>query len=342
MTAVVLAPALFFIPAQAEDKQEAFKINGKPVPEIVASVNGTPLTAKLLQREYTAHTLMRQHGKEISPADEEKIARQLLIKAIDDELIYQEGLQMSIRIEPEVIDRELQHVQTQFPSKDLFLAALAYQHLTLPALKKNIERQLAEEEFVRREIVPKVKIGDEAVKTYYEKHRESFTQPETFRISHIYVGASDPEREGKAGNPEDQKKADRIIAWINKEALRKIRVVQKKLKAGQDFAALVKQYSEDESTRDKDGDLGELTAEHTLPEISDVMTQLKLNETSGIIKSPLGYHIIKLTGKTPGRVTPLAKVKSDILNRLLKEETRKLRQEYLTRLRKKADIKIFL
>ena len=122
--------------ALAEAKGK-FTINGKPVPQVVAKVNGTKLSSELLKREMIAYRLLaNRQGKNIETEDKAKIARSLLMKAIDDELIYQQGLKQNISIDSVTIDRELNHIQSQFPDKKLFLAALAAQRLTFDVLKK--------------------------------------------------------------------------------------------------------------------------------------------------------------------------------------------------------------
>ena len=99
-----------------------FTINSKPVPQVVATVNGTKLTADLLKREMIAYRLMiSQQGQTLDIKDEEKIAQGLLMKAIDSELIYQQGLKKNINIDPVTIDREINHIQSQFPDRILFL-----------------------------------------------------------------------------------------------------------------------------------------------------------------------------------------------------------------------------
>ena len=121
----------------------AFTINGKPVPLVVATVNGTELRSDLLKREMIAYQLMaNRQGENIETEDEEKIARGLMMEAIDDELVYQQGLKQNISIDSATIDRELNHIQSQFPDKKLFLAALAAQRLTFDVLKKNIKKNI--------------------------------------------------------------------------------------------------------------------------------------------------------------------------------------------------------
>ena len=80
----------------------------------------------------------------------------------------------------------------------------------------------------------------------------------------------------------------------------------------------------------------------TLPEISSTMVKLKVGETSSVIESSLGFHIIQLTEKKESHPIALDEVKPEILNHLLKLETEKQLKNYLSGLRKKSEIKIFI
>jgi len=319
-----------------------FMISGKPVPQVVAKVNGTELTSDLLKREMIAYRLLAsRQGKTMETKNEEKIARGLLMKAIDDELIYQQGLKQNINIDSATIDRELDHIQTQFPDKKLFLAALAAQRLTFDVLKINIKKTLVKEEFVRANIVSKVQVTDDKVKSFYDKNKDTFIKSETFKISHIYVSIPAP-GDGEADSPEDRAKAKEILDWVKNEARKKIDLASLSLKSGESFTSVAKEFSEDPKTSEKGGDLGFLMKNQTLPEVSSAMVKLKVGEISSVIESSLGFHIIQLTEKKESHPIALAEVKPEILNHLLKLETEKQLKNYLSGLRKKSEIKIFI
>lgn len=341
----VLCAVVFLLavagPVLADGKTD-FTINGKPVPQIVATVNGTELTADLLKREMIGYRLMiSRQGQTLETKDEEKVAQGLLMKAIDSELVYQQGLKINIKIDPATVDRELDHIQSQFPGEKLFLSALAAQRLTFDILKKKIEMELVKEEFIRMEIVSKVNVDDARVKSFYEENKATFEKPETFQISHIFVSVPGSS-EGEAESAEDRVKAREIIDWVKKEARDKINRAAVALKSGRKFASVAKEFSEDAETAEKGGDLGSVMKAHTLPEIAKAMVKLTVGETSAVIESSLGYHIIQLTHKEARHATALDEVKSEILNRLLKRETEKQLQSYLAKLRKTSDIKIFI
>jgi foldase protein PrsA len=327
--------------AIAENTTE-FTINGKSVPKVIANVNGTELSSDLLKREMIAYRLMEnRQGKVVEAKGEEKIARAVLMKAIDDELIYQKGLNLNINIDNPTIDRELRHIQSQFPDKKLFLAALAAQRLTFDVLKKNIKRTLVKEEFIRANIASKVQVSDDKVQSFYSKNKETFIKPETFKISHIFVSLPGPD-DGEAESPQDRAKAKEIIDWIKKEAKIKINKASLALKMGKSFSIVASGFSEDPKTSDTGGDLGFIMINQTLPEISNTMLKLRVGETSGIIASPLGFHIIQLTDKKESHAISLDEVKPEILNHLLKLETENQLKKYLSDLRKKSKIRIFI
>ena len=320
----------------------AFTINGKPVPQVIANVNGIELKSDLLKREMIAYKLLaNRQGQSLETEDEEKIARSLLMKAIDDELIYQQGIKQNINIDSATINRELNHIQTQFPDKNLFLAALAAQRLTFDTLKKKIEKTLVQDEFVRANIAPDVHISDDKVKSFYDKNKTTFIKPETFKISHIYVSIPGP-GDGDAKLVEDRAKAKEIIDWVTNEARKKIDQASLALNEGKTFTSVAKEFSEDPKTSEEGGDLGFLMKSQTLPEIAGAMVKLKVGETSSVIESSLGFHIIKLTSKKESQAIALDEVKPEILNHLLKLETEKKLKSYLSGLRKKSEIKIFI
>ena len=114
------------------------------------------------------------------------------------------------------------------------------------------------------------------------------------------------------------------------------------LDSGANFQTLCKNQSEDGATSDKGGDMGVIKLSETLPSLSSVIAKLKVFETSNVVESPYGYHILKLNKKIPEKQLSFEEVQSDILNILLKKELEKKRLNYLSRIKIMSDIKIFL
>ena len=333
---LVLPPEL-----SAQEKEEPFTLNGKPVPEEVAKVNGVPLSSQVLERELFAFRIRaKQLGREIKPADEVTIARELLKSAVARELIVQKAKSLGITITEEKINRQLKNIEAQFPSHAGFLTSLAFQHMSIVALKEKIYRTLLRDELIRREIAPKVEVSDEETKQYYEDNKARFAKPVLYRVSHIHIATIKPS--GDAEDEASRMNAKRLTRMINEEAKEKISSILKKIKAGEYFAQLAKRFSEDEASKNKGGQLGDLHPDSTIPEIGEEMVRLHEGETSGIIQSQFGYHILKLDEIIPSQLIPFAETKTDIMSFLLNMKTRTLFETYVEGLGAKAEIQILI
>lgn len=191
-----------------------------------------------------------------------------------------------------------------------------------------------------------VKLTDEDLQAYYDKNRESFREPDRVRIEYVlyppekFTGAvqvSDAEVQkyydehvAEYEKPE-QVHARHILLRIapkasddDKAAVRKrAEEVLAKVKAGEDFAALAKQYSEDSSAA-QGGDLGSFTRGKMVPPFEQAAFALAPGETSDIVESPFGLHIIKVESKEAAHTQSLDEVRTQITDTLTQEKARDL------------------
>ena len=338
-----LLPLLFFIfPGLiGAAESEIFKLNGSPVPAVVAKVNGVSLNSTQLETEFIAFRMRTQHqGEKISSSEETLVARELLKAEIMKELIAQKARSLNIKITADKIDLEIQGIEDKFPSHTAFITTLAFQRMNMKALKEKIERTLLEDALIRLKIAPNVKLRDGSVKDFYNKNRGKFAKPVLYRTRHILIATISAPK-----NLEDdlnRKKGLRMARMINNEAKLKAEEVFRKIKFGGDFIQLAKKFSEDEASKQDGGMLGDLHPDSTLPEIAAVMVKLNEGETSNIFQSPFGYHILKLDEIIPSTLIPFEEAQSDILNILMKRETQSLFKKYLIDLENNAKIEIFI
>lgn len=131
-------------------------------------------------------------------------------------------------------------------------------------------------------------------------------------------------------------KASHILVSDENEA----KEIKKKLDAGASFEELAKQESQDLLSKDKGGDLGYFHSGAMTPEFETTAYKLKIGQVSDPVKSPNGYHIIKLTGKKD--LQPYDEVKDSIRKNLEAERIADptFSQKLLQRELKKANIKI--
>jgi peptidyl-prolyl cis-trans isomerase C len=117
--------------------------------------------------------------------------------------------------------------------------------------------------------------------------------------------------------------------------------ILKRVKAGEDFATLAKQYSKDSSAQ-AGGDLNYFERGKMVPAFEQAAFSLKPGDVSNVVETPFGYHIIKVTDHKDAHTVPLAEV-SDRLGEFLKQrKQQELTQNFIQALHTKYKIEILI
>jgi peptidyl-prolyl cis-trans isomerase D len=186
-------------------------------------------------------------------------------------------------------------------------------HPTDEELKAFYERNKAtyndsipEKRQIKYVVVDSVKIAatttvtDQDLQSYYNQHREEFRTSDQVKVSHILIKTPLP----APGAKED----DKAIA----DARAKAEDVLKQVKAGGDFAKLAEKYSDDPGSAKSGGELGWIGRGRTVPEFEKAAFSLGKGQTSDLVKSSYGFHIIRVEDKQEAHMKTLAEVKSEI------------------------------
>lgn len=191
-------------------------------------------------------------------------------------------------------------------------------------MKREYRYGMVVQKFLTEKFVAATELKEEKVKQYYDDNPAFFMQPERVRARHILVQA--PE------NSDDERK---------EEALKKIKEVQEKLKAGGDFAELAKEYSEG-PTNVRGGDLGYFRRGQMVEPFEKAAFAMEPGQISDIVKTKFGYHIIKLEDKQPEGLIPFEEIKDKLAEFLKQEEVQMKINAFLKEARKTAQIKVGL
>lgn len=132
----------------------------------------------------------------------------------------------------------------------------------------------------------------------------------------------------KAQKPEDEVRARHILVATEGDA----EAVEKRLKAGEDFAKVAKEVSKDPGS--EGGELGWFTKERMVPEFADAAFKLKEGEISAPVKSQFGWHVIQLEGRRQKTFPPFDQVKDQIA----RYAVQKAQSDLIVELRKDAKI----
>ncbi len=175
-----------------------------------------------------------------------------------------------------------------------------------------IKEQLIIESLLKKKLTSGANISDEDLQKYYEANKEKFRKDREINTRHILLKS---EEEAKQ--------------------------VRDKLQAGEDFSDLAKKYSIDPNAKVTGGEVGFHPKGTLLPEYEAAAFKLaKVGQTSGIVKTQFGYHIIRLEGIKPPQYVPFAEVKDFIKQQLIQEKQKDVLDKYIEELKKSAKITI--
>ena len=314
---IALALILVSTAVLAEDK--------KTGSDRIAVVNGVNITSNEFNRALNAYLeRVAQRGQKIPDSQMAELKNAILENLIIGELLFQESKHKGIEVSAADVTEQLQNIKQRFPSETEFKKVLDENQITESDLQAQIKRDLAVKQLIDKEVAQQVMITDKESKTYYDTHPQSFVQPEQVRASHILIKVD-----------ADATEAQKI------EARKKIADIQQKLQKGEDFATLAQNYSEDPSSQ-KGGDLGYFERGQMIKPFEDEAFSLKPGETSGIVETRFGYHIIKVVDKKPEEKVTYAEIKDRLNQYLTQQKIQSEEKLYIDNLKKNAAIEKFL
>ena len=187
-----------------------------------------------------------------------------------------------------------------------------------------------------------VTVSDAEVQKFYDDHPQEFEEPEMVHVRHILFMTIDPTTR--------EPLSDDAVAAKLKQANQ----VLAKARAGEDFAKLAEQYSDDTTTKENGGELPPFARQSAdprhamVPEFEAAAFSLTNNQVSDLVKTVYGYHIIQLINKVPAKKLALtdkipssdSTVAQGVKDGLTQEKTQKLAPPYLAQLKKTSNVRI--
>ncbi len=276
---------------------------------VAATVNGEVIYARELEGEVAA--IARQYGIDLGNTEtaqqRAEISRVVLDQLIEQRLILQEARRRNTMPAETQVEAQLQDIKRNFPSESDFEQALAQRNLTLVELKDRLRTNLALRNLMAK--VAPITVADAEIEVYFREHRNEFDKPEQAHVKHILV--------------DDERLAEFVLG---------------RLRRGESFDALARQYSKDQGSREKGGDLGFVSRGQLVPEFEQVAFSLELKQLSSIVKTQFGYHLIQVLERRPPQPANLAQVRDQIRTVLLSSRQEAAFQEWLKAIKAQAKI----
>ena len=212
---------------------------------------------------------------------------------INDKVFLMSAERDNVRVSDAEVEERLKQMKSQLEttygssiSDDDFTRYIERSSLmSFADYKKSLKESLLVEKYVRSKRaadLDKVQVVNDAeIKQFYRKNQTQFVNPEFVRVSHIFMA-------GSADKKEDEKIKNKLDS-----------VLKDILNYNISFEKAVMEYSEDTGSRNKGGDLGNISASFSQAlgdEFIDTAFDLEVGMVANkIVKSPRGYHIIKVT-----------------------------------------------
>lgn len=230
-------------------------------------------------------------------------------------------------------DQYAEALRKQLTTQQL-ISAIAGTDFTLSGEADALAALVSQQRVVRQAtlnvdaLAAKQQVSDDEIKNYYAQHKNSFLAPEQFRVSYIKLDAANMQQTASEADIEDwyaQHKADYVQPQRNRYSIIQLKneadaqAVLEQLKQGADFAALAKEKSADPISARQGGDMGWLEPSTTPDELKNARLTSK-GQLSGVVKSSVGFLIVRLDDIQPEQVKPLAEVHNAIAEKVKQEK----------------------
>ncbi len=221
-----------------------------------------------------------------------------------------------------------EETKKRMPSEEAFKRRLEANGMKLETFISRAEEEALIRKVVDRELTSKVAISDEAVKKFYDENEKQFDQPEMVKAAHILLVTNDSAT--RAELPEEKKKEKRA----------KIDQLLVRAKAGEDFGALAKEFSEDIGSKANGGEYV-FPRGKMVPQFESVAFTLLPGQISDVVVTQFGFHIIKVLEKLPPKKLALAEVSTRIKDALQAQEVQKQLPDFYKKLKTEAGVEFF-
>lgn len=295
-----------------EATELGLKVSSAELQETIRSIPAFQTNGQFDMRRYR---VILQQNRMTPEVFEYELAQSLMVKKLEDFIMRQVTVS-----DTEVLDyvrmlkTDKQFLCASFPW-DRYESRIAVTEESLKAYYDDHQKTYEEPEkrrinyvmFSLSDFIKDISVSEEEMKNYYEDHRKDYRQEKALKASHILF------RINPDASPEEvesvKKRAGEVLILA---------------KSGQDFATLAKNYSEDPGTALEGGELGYFTKSQVVKEFADAAFGMKVGEISDLVRSPFGFHIIKVEDIRPEKELTFDEVKDQIRQKLLEEKAKEI------------------
>jgi len=287
-------------------------ICAETIGKIVAIVNNDVITQKELEN------FMLGLPEEID-LEGMTLEEKALERLIENKLILQRAQELKVSVPPGEIKSITDRIMSRFGTEDEFEKALLDSGLSYREFEERHREQLLIKKLVTFEVQSKVSVSPGEIEDFYRQNPERFTGPETWRFSHILIRKKIPGEK----DPEAEKLAQSLL---------------KRIRKGEDFGAIAKEYSEGPH-KERGGDLGYVPRGMLLKEVEAFLGTLSIGEITPVVETHAAYNLFQMNDRREKSLIPLNAAEQDIHKLIRAEKIKKRYEEWIKELKKDAYIR---
>ena len=293
--------------------------------EVAVWVDQAGITSAQIQRE--ASRLFSHVPKDMDPERIPAIQARLLNQAVENlvtrQLVRAEMERSGVLISQEELEKGKKDLETALGPGGSLTMLLAEANVPMEEMEMNLRLDLFKNKMTKDQLKAALDaVTEESAKAYYDEHADEFTQPEGRLASHILVRV----------------KADADEA-AKTEARAKAEAIRTSLQEGADFEKLAGETS-DCMSRSRGGALGVVPRGREAKSFEDAVYGQAIGAIGEVVESPVGFHVIKVTGEQEKTQIPFDDVKVRLVAMLKAQAQQQVAAEYIRSLRDKSTIKL--
>ncbi|MCF6236169.1 MAG: peptidylprolyl isomerase [Gammaproteobacteria bacterium] len=266
----------FFSAAGVSAKESAIDAKAIPLNHIIAVVNSEVITSVELETQMKAMKQQLSQQKVQAPPDN-ILRKQLLEQLIMTQLQLQLAKETGIRVDDDQLNSTISNIALQNNlSLTAFRDVLEEDGFKFEKFREDIRNEIIITRLRQRQIESQVNVTEQEVNDYLASAGAQGDSGNEYHLGHILVATSE------AASPEEVK-----------EAQLKAEQILQKLKGGADFKEVAVASSDGQRALEG-GDLGWREGGQLPTLFSDIVTKMKKGDVSSVVRSPSGFHIIKL------------------------------------------------
>ncbi len=251
-----------------------------------------------------------------------KEAMDLLIEQV---LVGQAAEQAGLEADPAELDKSIADLRSIFDSDSALQMKLDGEGFTQDSFRAHIGRMMIAKQYLDSIRMTAADVTDAQVEQYYADNKRRLTLPEQVRVRHVLVTWK------PMGKPDDR-------AYIREQMV----PILERARAGEDFAALAREFSDDYATKQVGGDTGLFHRGQMSPAFEAAAFALEPGEISDVVETSFGVHIIRLEERRAEELLTLDDIRDQLREHVIDEQVEQAVRTEIDRLAAAADIKVLI